>query len=272
MTRDLFLKKLYQKLKWRTSLSETLHVVLDYCNLFEKECAQGKSEQEICQKLGSPTLAACNVISTRSCLDRRPFLYKTLWFMGVILLLSLPILSLHGAAYRALWYVYILLAPPLALAFFRLQYVWMIPFNKTPMTIRIFYGTAALSVVICAACSFAMYGIIVHYATIQPQDGPLLHTVLIASIWLIAGIWILSAFGCDGCGYWLPCTHFLYAFCIATLSNYEKMLSSMSLPSLNVLLEAAFKPVPIFALLAIGGALLWIVYIRHKKRENAFAR
>lgn len=272
MSRDLFLKKLYRSLKWQTSLSETKIIVLEYCELFDKERSMGKSEWEICEELGTPMRTAYNAISARAYLDRRPALYKILFFMGTILLLLFPLLSLYNAVYRALWYVYILLAPPAVLALFRLQHVWKIPFSKTPTVTYIFYGTAGLSLMICVACSFAMYDIITHYATIQPQDGPMLHAFLVAFIWLIAGMWILSALFCDACGYYFPYTHFLYAFCIATLSSYEESISCMSLPSLEALLISTFKPLPIFALLAIAGALLWLVYVRYKKRANTGIR
>lgn len=277
MTRDLFLIKLYRKLKWQTTRKAAQGIIAEYCERFNEESALGKSEQEICENLGTPAQAANNAIRAQS--NHNPMQYKISFLAGIILLLFFPIMSLHGATYRALWqfqvgfrYIYVLLAPLICLVFLRLQHTWEISFTQTPTATRFFRATAALALMICAVCSFAVYNMLLHYATVQSYSGPLLYHFLRISIWLIAAVWIASALFCDACGCYFPYIYFLYAFCMVTISTYAEALSSMNPPPFETLLASTFQEIPIFFLLTIVGALFWFLFTRYKKRmEGKFA-
>lgn len=242
--------------------------------------AMKKVKNQCCETLDMPTQGVCTGISTPPHQGHRPLSYLILFFVGFALLLFFPVLSLQGLVFRALWplqegirYLYIPLMPLISIALFRSQYIWKTLFKKTSMTTRLFYGTAVLALLLCAVASFAMYSGIVNplQLSVDPsQVGPIFYTFFTCSIWLITGLWVCSVLFCDAYSRCVPYVYFIDAFCIATLSNYVQRITAMDpIQTVETLLISTFGPISIFALLAIGGALLWFFYECYKRRRKS---
>jgi uncharacterized membrane protein len=239
MTTDLFLKRLYAKLKWRMTAEEARDIVQDYREILDEEQRRGKTEEQALADLGSPGQIVADIISERKP-EVRHYLYRPCFILAVAAAALYPLMTVWSDLYGILWpYVtltefklaFILLAPIPALTAYFLGHKQSMSIAASKARTRKLYGVVIISCAITCACSIVVYAFLRSFVNKWPNYNI---DSIYAIAWLleivplvIGGAWVFTIFQSVKGGLSLS-IHFVYSLLTIIIAHYYNILTSMN--------------------------------------------
>jgi hypothetical protein len=272
MTAEIFLRRFYAKLKWRVSQEEAQDILQDYKEFFEEEGEQGKTDQQICAMLGSPQQVLKNTMSERKQLPRY-YLYWPCVILVIVCAILFPLMVVGGDVSGLSWpyaayahRAYVLIAPIPMLLLYRVQHQHGYATGISKHHFRLFGGTLLFSFALIGLSSAAFYRFLHDFQERPPSfstgNASIVRYILMAAVWLIAGVWLVCVPLFRKCGRYAPGVSFLYAALLAIVMHYSGILRAMNFEEMGIPDPPTIVFLPAVSLLIVAaiGAGLWSIY------------
>lgn len=281
MNREMFLSRLFNKLKWEMSLDEASDVIGDYSEYFDVGLAQGKSEQELCEEFGTPKQIAASIFDERKA-NWHPRLGRVRRIIIGLVLIFYPALIFWADFYELLypilsrfWYIVIVAAPVLILFA-----TGQLPFSHH----RAVYASKRKSLlngsllIVCVMltslcgyllCSFTM-DLIATYPNHVVERVYTVYNTCVAAVIASTAAWLVLVVHATSVSRYFSCAYFLYSGFLLSIIGIINDLGTLNFEEvgglwiLDIFLADFYRP------LVVGGicCALWAVSLLIGARKH----